>query len=247
MTPGMFYPGRLSRGAGPLYRQAAAQLRAAIVEGRIHVGADLATEADLAQGFGVSLITVRHALRDLAAEGLIMKRAAKAASVISRAPTATFVRPLNSLADVIAVTDGAQLRIASYGQHQSDEAATAFGLDTSTKLYCLRGRMFRDGEPISEVTIFFPPEIGARLNRADFDDVVVFRSVERRLGLKLSGARITVSAELADAALARSLKTQPGTPILVNRMLWHAADGRPVELTIARHRADRYSLSYNVS
>jgi GntR family transcriptional regulator len=75
----------------------------------------------------------------------------------------------------------------------------------------------------------------------------VFRSVERRLGIKLSGARIMVSAELADAALARSLKTQPGTPILVNRMLWRAADGSPVELTVARHRADRYSLSYDVS
>ena len=247
MTPAMFQPGRLSRGAGPLYRQAAAQLRTAIVEGRIDVGADLPTEADLAQGLGVSLITVRHALRDLAAEGLIRKRTAKAAAVISRVAVATIAQPLNSLADVIAVTDGAQLRIAGYGRRLSDEAAAAFGLDGTVELYCLRGRMFRDGDPISEVTIFFPPEIGARLTRGDFDDVVVFRSVEKRLGIKLSGARITVSAELADAALARSLKTQAGTPVLVNRMLWHAADGRPVELTIARHRADRYRLRYDVS
>ncbi len=243
----MVYPGRLSRGAGPLYRQAAAQLRAAIGAGAIAVGADLPTEADLARDFGVSLITVRHALRDLEAEGLIRKRAAKAAMVTARVPLATVARPLNSLGDVVAGTAGAALRIIDYGKRMSDEAAEAFGLAAGTALYCLRGRMFRDGGPISEVTIFFPPDIGVRLNRADFDDVVVFRSVERRLGIKLSGARITVSAELADAALARSLKTQPGTPILVNRMLWHAAEGRPVELTIARHRADRYSLSYDVS
>ncbi len=217
------------------------------MEGQIVVGADLPTEADLAQGFGVSLITLRHALRDLAAEGLIKKRTAKAATVISRVAAATIAQPLNSLADVIAVTDGAQLRIAGYGKRQSDEAAAAFGLASTEELYCLRGRMFRAGEPVSEVTIFFPPEIGARLNRADFDDVVVFRSVEKRLGIKLSGARITVSAELADAGLARSLITQPGAPVLVNRMLWHAEDGRPVELTIARHRADRYRLSYDVS
>ena len=67
---------RLSRGAGPLYRQAAAQLRAAIVAERIVVGADLPTEAALASGFAVSLITVRHALRELEQEGLIRKRPA---------------------------------------------------------------------------------------------------------------------------------------------------------------------------
>jgi len=97
------------------------------MEGQIVVGADLPTEADLAQGFGVSLITVRHALRDLAAEGLIKKRTAKAATVISQVAAATVAQPLNSLADVIAVTDGAQLRIAGYGKRQSDEAAAAFG------------------------------------------------------------------------------------------------------------------------
>lgn len=242
-----FSPQPLNRSAGPLYRQAAAQLRAAIGAEAIAVGADLPTEADLARDFGVSLITVRHALRELASEGLIRTRAAKAAMVTARRPLATIVRPLNSLGDVVAGTAGAALRIIDYGKRASDEAAAAFGLAAGTPLYCLRGRMFRDGGPISEVTIFFPPDIGARLNRSDFDDVVVFRSVERRLGIKLSGARIMVSAELADAALARSLKTQPGTPILVNRMLWRAADGSPVELTIARHRADRYSLSYDVS
>jgi GntR family transcriptional regulator len=119
-----------------------------------------------------------------------------------------------------------------------------FGLDPAEPLHCLRGRLLVEGAPLSEITIFFPPAIGARLTRADFDDVVVFRSVERRLGIRLSGARITVTAERADAALARSLETEEGAPLLVSRMLWRAEDGAPVELTIARHRADRYSLSY---
>ena len=105
--------------------------------------------------------------------------------------------------------------------------------------------MLIESEPLSEITIYFPPEIGARLTRADFDDVVVFRSVERRLGIRLAGARITVTAELADAALARALDIEEGDPVLVNRMLWRGPDGAPVELTIARHRADRYSLSYD--
>jgi GntR family transcriptional regulator len=236
---------RLARGAGPLYRQAAAQLRAAIAAERIPLGTELPTEAALARGFDVSLITVRHALRELEQDGLIRKRAAKAAVVVASTPRPPAVRPLNSIEDVVAATSDADLRITSYGPRRSAEAASAFALDPATDLHCLRGRLLVDGEPLSEITIFFPPDIGARLTRADFDDVVVFRSVERRLGIRLEGARITVTAELADAALARTLDIEEGDPVLVSRMLWRGPDGAPVELTIARHRADRYSLSYD--
>jgi GntR family transcriptional regulator len=236
---------RLQRADGPLYRQAARTLRAAITGGELPVGAELPTEAELAAGFGVSLITVRHALRELETEGLIRKRAAKAAIVVERAERAPAARPLNSLEDVIAATRNAKLLIAGYGKRASAEAAAVFGLDPGTALHCLRGRLLVDGLPLSEITIFFPPRIGARLSRADFDDVVVFRSVERRLGIRLTGARITVGAELAGGRLARALNYEEGGPVLVSRLLYRAEDGAPVELTIARHRADRYSLTYD--
>ena len=236
-NPRPFAARRLVRGGGPLYRQAAAQLRAAIASERIALGAELPTEAALADGFAVSLITVRHALRELEQEGLIRKRAAKAAIVVATRPRPPAVRPLNSIEDVVAAASGGDLRIASYGPRRAPDAAAALGLDAATELYC-------EGAPLSELTIYLPPAIGARLSRAEFDDVVVFRSVERRLGIRLEGARITVTAERADAALARALDIEDADPVLVSRMLWRGPDGAPVELTIARHRADRYSLSY---
>jgi len=239
-----FRPRRLSRGGRPLYHQAAAQIRAAIQDGGVAIGDALPTEGALAEGFAVSLITVRHALRELEQEGLIRKRAAKAAVVTSNLPRRPAVRMLNSIADVIAATAGAALHLTGYTRRRNEEAAILFGLPAETELYRLRGRLSADGGPLSEITIFFPPAIGARFTLGDFDDVVVFRSVERRLGIKLAGATITVTAEQADSALARTLDCVEGAPVLVSRMLWRAEDGAPVELTIARHRGDRYSLSY---
>lgn len=238
-----FLPGPLQRGGGPLYRQAAAQLRRAIAEGRLRVGSELPAEAELAAGFGVSLITLRHALRELAADGLIRKRAAKTAVVAAALPTLP-ARPLNSLEDIVAGTAHARLEIASYGRELSAEAAAAFGLPAADPLHCLRGRLLDDGAPFSAIAIYFPPGIGDRLVRADFDDVVVFRSVERRLGLRVAGARVTVAAEAADAGLAALLDYQEGAPVLVNRFLYLSESGAPLELTIARHRADRYRLAY---
>ncbi len=234
----------IDRAGGPLYRQAAASLRAAIGSGRVPVGTALPAEAELAAGFGVSLITLRQALRELEAEGLISKSAGRTAVVAASEPRST--RALNSLEDIVASTRDAQLEILTYTPRPSPEAARAFGLGAGTRFPCLHGRMLVAERPVSEISIFFPPAIGRRLQRADFDDVVVFRSVERRLGIRLSGARITVAAELADAALARVLGIAEGAAVLANTMLYRDADGVPVELTIARHRADLYRFSYEL-
>jgi len=237
----------LDRADGKLYRQIATRLRAAITSGRLAVGQDLPTEAELAKGFGVSLITVRHALRVLEAEGLIEKRPAKPAMVASAEPRGPAARRMNSLDDIVAATEGARLEIADWRKVLSPAAARVFGLDPATPVPRLRARVVRDGVPLSDVTIFFPPAIGERLTPRDFDDVVVFRSVQRHLGLRLSGVRVTVRAELADAALARRLDYTVGAAVLVSEIVYLDEDGQPAEFTVARHRGDAYSLSYAFS
>ncbi len=234
---------QLRRADGPLYRQAAEALRAAIGT-TLALGDALPTEAELAQGFGISLITVRHALRELEAEGLIRKRPAKTAIVASLTPSVALPRPLNSLDDIIAGTEGARLDILRYQPRRTAEAAALFALPPGTACPCLSARLWQKDEPQADITIFFPPAIGERLSREDFDDVVVFRSVERRLGIRIAAARITITAELADAKLARALGTTEGAAVLVSRMVYLDDGGAPVEFTIARHRADRYSLTY---
>lgn len=237
----------LNRGDGKLYRQVAARLRAAITGGHLPVAAELPTEASLAAGFGVSLITVRHALRELEADGLIEKRPAKPAVVVSAEPRGPAVRQMNSLDDIAAATEGANLEISDWQPVRSAAAEAVFGLPAGTMVPCLRGRVMRQGAPLSDVTIFFPPAIGARLTRRDFDDVVVFRSVQRHLGVRLSEVRVTVRAALADGALARRLEVEAGAAVLVSEIVYLDEAGHPAEFTVARHRGDAYSLSYAFS
>jgi GntR family transcriptional regulator len=230
---------------GPLHRKVEHALRAEIARGYVAVGAELPTEAQLAARFGVSLITVRHALRDLESAGLIRKRAAKAALVTSAVPRQPSWA-MNSFADIVAHTRDARLDVASWQPEVSARAAQVFGLGETERCSCLRARLIVGDVPEAEVQIFFPPRIGALLARADFDDVVVFRSVQRRLGLRYAGARVTVRAEVAGARLARMLDYRVGAPVLANEIVFLSADEEPLELTIARHRADLYSLSYDL-
>jgi len=240
-----FSPRPLSRSDGPLYRQLASILRAPIADGRLSPGTSLPREADLAERFGVSLITVRQALRNLEIDGLIKKRAAKPAMVAfpEKTPNPSFA--FKSFAQIAESAETRRLEIRSYRLERSALASAAFGLKPAQPCYCLRAVLFQDHQPTGQTTFFFPPSIGRRLKRSDFDDVVVFRAVQRHLGLRLSSARITVRAEIADQALAETLDCQTGAPILAVEMLYLSAEGEPVELTINRCRADLFSLTYD--
>ena len=99
-------PEPLSREHGPLYRQLTMRLRAPIDTGKLAPGHPLPREADLAGRFGVSLITVRQALRDLEGEGLIKKRTAKPA-IVATPPSRNKALEFQSLSAIAASTRAA--------------------------------------------------------------------------------------------------------------------------------------------
>ncbi len=238
---------QLVRQDGPLYRQLAEILRAPIVDGVFPIGAVLPKEADIAGRFGISLITVRQALRELETDGLIQKRAAKPAIVAARVPKQRIGSVFRSIADIAASATDSRLEVRSYRRERSVAASEAFGLRPNKSCYCLRATLVADNRPDTGVTTYFPPDIGQRLTRDDFDDVLIFRAIEKHLGIRIGRAHITVKAESATPTTAKDLDFAEGSPVLLVEMLYFDLDGRPVELTQGRHRGDVFSLSYDVS
>jgi GntR family transcriptional regulator len=235
---------QLVRAAGPLYRQLAAILRRSIADGSYPAGAALPKEAEIAGRFGISLITVRQALRDLESDGLIRKRASKPAVVTGGSPKQRVAGVVRNFADIAAYASDARLDVRSSRRERSAVARKAFDLAAGEQCYCLRAILTVEGRPDTQITTWFPPDIGRRLGRADFDDVLIFRAVEKHLRIRIAGAQITVRAEIADAAMARDLDYVEGGAILTTEMLYRSTDDRAVELTIGRHRADVFTLGY---
>jgi GntR family transcriptional regulator len=235
----------LVRSNGPLYRQLADVLREPIASGAFPVGAELPKEANIAQRFGVSLITVRQALRDLEADGLIRKRSAKPAVVAAKSPTVNLSWKFKNFADMAAYTKDARLRIKSYRRETSPIMQRVFGLTRGSGGFCLRAVLEVGDQKKAQVTSYFPPEVGQRLSRSDFDDVLIFQSVQRHLGVRLAVAHVTIRAEIADAATAADLQRPEGSAILAVEMLYQSADQQNIEFTIARHPADIFSIAYD--
>lgn len=235
----------LARAQGPLYQQLAEILRGPIIDGTVAVGEELPKEALIADRFGVSLITVRQALRNLEGEGLIRKRSAKPAVVLAREPHVNFGWSFKNFADMAAFTRDYSLAIKSYRQETSPTLRQHFGMGRDEAGYCLRSVLEVGSQKRAQVTTYFPPHIGAQLKRADFTDVLIFRNVERRLNMRMVVAHCTVRAEVASADVAADLDIAQGSALLVIEMLYQSADQQNVEFSIARHPADIFSITYD--
>ena len=235
----------LARSQGPLYRQLADILREPIRSGAFRVGAELPKEAVIADHFGVSLITVRQALRDLEADGLIKKRSAKPAIVTSSQPPVTLSWTFKNFADMAAFTKDAELKVKSYRKESSPLLRRHFDLAKDEQGYCLRSMLVVGKQRKAQITTYFPPALGAKLTKADFNDVLIFRAVQRRLNIRMAVAHCTVRAEIADESVAADLGVAIGSAILAVEMLYQAADQSNVEFTIARHPADMFSITYD--
>ena len=131
---------QLVRRNGPLYRQLATILSGPIINGAYPVGSVLPKEADIADRFGISLITVRQALRELEVDGLIRKRAAKPAIVAAQVPKARNTTVYRRLADIASYAEGARLQVLSYRREHSAVANQTFGMSPSESCYCLGAR-----------------------------------------------------------------------------------------------------------
>ena len=68
----------------PLYRQLARHLESAIAGGKLAPGDRLDSEGQLSERFGVSRITVRQAIEELARKQLVVRKQARAPSSPSR-------------------------------------------------------------------------------------------------------------------------------------------------------------------
>lgn len=237
-----------SRGGVPLHRQLSHSLRSAILAGEWAVGQRLPTERALASLHDVSRITVRHALADLAAEGLVRRNRPTGNVVASARPTRDGAWTFDTLHDVVAFGERTRVRILSFGpQAPPEQVVRIFAFEAALRLPCVHGVRSLDGTPLGEFHLWIAPDIAERLTRDDLHQPTLFSAIESRLGIRLVEAQQTVWCEPAARSLARRLRMRPGAPVLGIRRVYMGEQGVPVEVAISRFHGGRYQLHHVLS
>lgn len=222
----------------PLWAQVAADLRHRCLAGAFASG--VPGELDLSAEYGVSRHTVREALRDLRAEGLIASHPGRASTVMPGA----FTQRVGAVASLFR-------SVESQG---SVQASTVLQLETTTdadvaaRLDChprallvVLERIRRaDGVPLAHDVAWLPHTLAHPLLAADFGRTALYDELAR-IGTQVDSCHERITATVADTLRADQLAVHAGDPLLRIERLGLSL-GRPVEWRETLIRADRFAL-----
>lgn len=228
--------------AAPLYRQVYLALRDAIFRGAFAEGAVLPSESELVQSFGVSRITVRRALDELVARGLVLRAQGRSTRVRRDIGTAPIMANVDGLLEnSLAMGFRTKVEVLEHGFVPAPAAvATALAVARGTEVQMAVRVRRLEGLPISHLTTFLPPEIGSRITREDLGEQPVLSLLER-LGVTVTHAEQVISAEAATPGVAVALEVPAGTALLKIERTVISDAGRPVEFIRGLYPPDRYS------
>jgi GntR family transcriptional regulator len=226
----------------PLWHQAVQTLSATIEEGIWSPGEQLPGEQQLCEMLGVSRITVRHALRELEARGLILREQGRGTFVRSSRLVAGSDRVTSFSGDMrtLGLTPGSRLLD---GRRVLADARTASALELREpgEVLVLERLRTGDGEPVGIQTTHLRGELVPGLDPRDIGDGSLYELLAERFGLVADLASEVYRVGTATAEDADRLAIAEGSPVFVVIRI-ASANGRPFEFTTSRMRADRFEI-----
>ena len=242
-------PGRVDeRLPTPLYHQVYLVLRDKILTGEYTFETSLLSEQETSEMFGVSRITAKRALNELADDGFVKRERGRGTRVIYHAPTPPVQAGVEGLLENLLVMGlETQVRLRAFDYVKPDaEVARALQCDDQCQVQrAVRVRCL-EGEPFSHLTTYVPEKLGRSYSRDDLASRPLLSLLERS-GVIVGRADQTISATLADIEVSSALELELASPLLSIQRIVYDQDEIPVEFIKALYRPDRYQYRMMLS
>ncbi|MEU6984436.1 GntR family transcriptional regulator [Streptomyces sp. NPDC046332] len=231
----------------PLWYQVSQSLRASILGRTPDASLRLPTEEQLAAHYGVSVLTMRQALKELEEEGLISRHRRRGTFIEPGARRSTPRRLLGSIDAIVAQQSGERTTVLGHGAEPvPGELAEYFPDVTEVVAYKRLRRDGESGEPTNWAENAVRPEVAAGLDPADLERWPMTKVLRDVMGVRISRITDTVEARLADPETAALLQVPLLSPILHYTGVTYDEDGRVVDVARIRYRGDRFSFTVTV-
>ncbi len=213
-----------------------------IATGRYRLGESLPGEEALAKMFQVSRVTIRRALADLDAAGLI-ERKHGLGTFVKKKPDPREASPMNRLVNQIAEAGKLDVEVIEFEYCVPPEAVCdLLKLKASHEVQRVIRVRRNKRRPIMHLTTYVPAAIGRSYSRKDLGRVPLYQLLARA-GKVYRRAQEAVGACLADPMVGPLLKVEVGAPLLFIQRVLSTADDEPVEYLEVRASPDAYSLT----
>lgn len=244
----MFAPEIDRSGATPIYQQLREWMEQRILSGEWPPGHKLKAEAELAEDLELARGTVRKAIEELSASGLLTRTHGRGTFVAPRPFEQPLAQRLVTHSEALlaqGITFDTQVLECAVIPASALVASHLRLASGAPVLHLARVRNTEDAALIllhNYVVYSFCPGIES----TDFTRVRLFQVLEERYALQLSRARRTFEAQLAEEAVAAALQLVPGDAVMHMMQTTYLPDGTPVEMSNIWLRGDRFRLSADV-
>jgi GntR family transcriptional regulator len=252
MTPGsrqMHSPISMDRSSPiPLFVQIADKLRetlqADLKSRRLRPGDPFATEKAICEQFGVSVITAKRVLDDLASEGMVIRRQGRGTFVAHPRVLQSFDRFYRFAGEVEKQGYQATWKDLRIGVVVAEaKIAKPLMLRQGAKVIFLERLRMINNEPYLLHTSYLPQTLFPGLEREALESIALYDILGQKYNRQPVRCRDTFEPQLVSASAAALLKVRVRSAgMWVERIAYDAGD-QPIELSIGIIRGDRWQLT----
>ena len=220
----------------PLYYQLKEYLLKTIEES-YKPGDLLPSEGEIEKQYGVSRITVRKAIEELAREGIVVKKQGKGTYVMEQ-KVLYDANTIGSLTQRL-IQEDRHLETQSIEYILLTDAHHVKDILQCQELLCIKRFRLLDGQPFAimhnYIAVDRVPDIEER-----FGIESLYTFYREAYGITFAQAEETVEARAATEEQARLLEIEPNAPLLSLQRLSFDAKGKPIEFSDLLIKANMY-------
>jgi len=230
----------------PRYLQLAQALSDAIRRNVYPVGSLLPTEVELASQYGVSRQTIRQALSQLRAQGLLSSRKGVGTRVDAKKPPRRFSYSALSETDLVEIAEGTEMAFQSSRMVAArGRLATQLGCRANHRWLHLSSTRRVDGEemPFSWINVYIDGGIAPRLKIPKVLRPALFRLVEQQSGETFVEILQEIRATILNTTMAAHLRVSPGGAALEITRRYFSTGRRLIMVAVNTLPSERFFYS----
>lgn len=229
----------------PRYLQLAELVRQRVIKGHWPPGSMLPSIEQLMDEFDVARVTVRQAIALLAEEGLISPQRGRGTFVTGKPDTRRHLRVETTLDDLVAMYSGDRPDHATLAEAVADPVLSDKDGIKAPKYYYLRRIHSRNGERYCVISIYIDHRVFRRAP-ARFRRELALPVLTSLPGLKITGARQTLTISTADVETSRLLGIPVNAPVGEVRRVMCGPDRTVIYLAEVTYRGDYIHLEMDL-
>lgn len=229
----------------PIYVQIKEWMRQQIQSGVWAEHHKLQAEDDIAAQLNVSRGTVRKAISELIAEGLLVRSHGLGTFVTGNALEQPLAEQLVTFSEdlmrkgIAFETQVLEQKLIQPGRR----VASLLSIEPGDHVFFLKRIRSIGGQPVVLLHNYVVHKRCAGIESADFTRYRLFEVLEGRFGLEISWGRRSFEARIADPEVASLLGIEACSPVMYMEQIAYLRDDTPIELSDLWIKGDRYRLS----